>query len=80
MSDDERGKGGFVVIGQGRWGFGENLIRAKKYFTVNGGNLKVAHSIVHFDDATEFKGVDQMGRIHYEGNEPTSVDVETTLP
>ena len=69
----------FLVIGQSYWGAGENLVRAKKYFTVNGGDIAAGgYEIIEFDDETEFKGVDEMGRFHYVGNSPKRTEVPPT--
>lgn len=61
----------YLVIGQQCWGAAETLDEAKANFRKQGGRLNQHHGVYEFDDETTFKGIDQMGRMHYVGNSPT---------
>jgi hypothetical protein len=56
------------VIGACYWGRGATLAEAKKNFGNQGGQLGTGYNV--FDAETEFRGVDDMGRVHWAGNEP----------
>lgn len=70
MSEDTRVK--VVVMGPYYWGAGKDLATAKRNFRAEGGRLTRGYVILTFDDETEFKGVDGMGRVSWIGNEPAS--------
>ena len=59
----------------GRYGTGEDVQKAKARFRREGGELRRGYTIVRFYEGTEYKGVDQMGYVHYTGPEPESEEV-----
>lgn len=63
--------GQVLVTGNRRWGAGDTLAEARKNWQRQGGRISDGYTIVTFDDATEFHGVDQMGGYSYVGNAPT---------
>lgn len=67
--------GTVVVIGQWRWGKGESLGEAKRNFQKQGAKLSAGYTVLTFDQETSFEGVDQMGRVHWRGNEPKVEEV-----
>jgi hypothetical protein len=60
----------YVLIGQNHWGKGSDLAEAKANFRRQGAVLSRGYALLTFDDETEFKGVDEVGRYHYVGNAP----------
>lgn len=65
-----------VVIGNHYWGKGETLAEAKKQFRREGGRLSLGYTILDFGTDLTFKGVDQMGRVYWEGEgRPTDTEV-----
>lgn len=65
-----------VVIGGGRWGKGTTLAEAKRNFTRYGGALSGGYAVLTFGARSEFDGVDDMGRVHWRGEEPAERLVE----
>jgi hypothetical protein len=56
-----------VVIGQGHWGSGPDLDRAKTEFRKQGGWLTRGYAVMVFDrEHHRFVGVDGMGAIHWD--------------
>lgn len=68
-------KGQTLIMGQWRFGVGNDLKTAKANFRRFGGILSNGYTILTFDENTSFEGVDQMGRYHYIGNAPTIQEV-----
>lgn len=66
----------FVIGGNGRWGKGTTLVAAKAAFRAYGGRLSDGYTILTFDADTEFRGVDDLGRTHWNGNHPHVRDVQ----
>lgn len=68
----------FLVIGNCRWGHGDDLATAKKNFKAQGGQLSLGYTIVEFAADQEFTGVDPMGYVHWKGNraDPVSTEVK----
>ena len=64
-----------VVIGQMRWGAGPSIDVAKANFRDRGGKLSNGYTVATFDATTEFKGVDEAGRVLYIGNAPEQKEV-----
>lgn len=64
-----------LLIGQNRWGVGQSKEEAKKNFQGQGGKLSRGYTLVEFDEATRFNGVDTMGYVSWSGNEPTVTEV-----
>lgn len=60
----------YVLIGQNYWGRGSSLTQAKSNFRQQGGLLSNGYTLLIFDAETEFAGVDEVGRYHYDGNPP----------
>lgn len=60
-----------LLMGNGVWAIGDTLAEARKNFTSYGGRLSQGYGIIRYDDTTEFRGVDELGRYHWKGNEPT---------
>lgn len=60
----------YVLIGQNHWGKGTSLVEAKSNFRKQGAALSRGYTLLTFDDDTEFKGVDEVGRYHYVGIQP----------
>lgn len=69
-------KGLTVVIGYQYWGAAKDLVTAKRRFRQQGGLLTRGYMIITLNDTTEFHGVDQMGRVHWRGDEPTTRTVK----
>ncbi len=66
-----------LVIGQNRWGHADNLATAKRRFSQHGGKLSRSYTVVVFPAELAFKGVDEVGRVHWEGDgEPVITEVE----
>ena len=65
-----------LIIGNHYWGKGETLEKAKAQFRREGGRLSLGYIILDFGDDLEFKGVDQMGRVYWNGEgRPTETEV-----
>jgi hypothetical protein len=69
-SETQHETGLIIVIGNFYWGAGRDLATAKRNFRKEGGRLGRGYMIITFNDVTEFHGVDQMGRVHWVGDEP----------
>lgn len=66
----------YLVIGGGAFGHAEDLATAKKNFTRFGGALSRGYTIAEFGENLTFKGVDGLGRCHWDGTgEPTITEV-----
>lgn len=57
--------GAFVVVGANYWGRGCTVAEAKANFRKQGGRLGNGYNVFKFDAETEFRGVDDFGRVHY---------------
>ena len=65
-----------LVIGQHVWGYGDDLGTAKANFRKYGGRLTYGYTIFEFQHGLEFKGVDQLGYVHWTGKgEPRQTEV-----
>lgn len=63
-------------MGYGKWGKGSTRAEARKNAKYFGGDpTRRGMTVLTFDDETEFLGVDQMGSVHWKGNEPTVEEV-----
>lgn len=80
MTPTEERKGFTVIIGQNRWGSGVDLKAAKAQFTRQGAKLTKGYTVCAFDKDSSFEGVDQMGRVHWIGNEPTVTEIVSRIP
>lgn len=65
-----------VIIGQNYWGKGSTLAEAKKAWQRWGRKLSDGYTVLTFGDGSRFVGVDQMGRVFWEGEEPTEREVK----
>ena len=70
-------KGGVFIMGQNRWGYGDDLADAKARFRKEGGKLSGFWLAFKVDDDTEFHGVDGYGRVLYVGTCPSPLPVGT---
>jgi hypothetical protein len=69
-------KGSVLIIGQNRYGYGVDTAEAKKNFRAQGGVLSNGYAMVTFPSELTYKGVDELGRVHWEGKgEPDVVEV-----
>lgn len=75
-------KGQTLVMGgdgmYGKWGYGEDLVKAKAEFRKAGGRLGLGYTIFQFDAETEFFGVTNMGGYYFKGNPPKETAVPPT--
>jgi hypothetical protein len=65
----------FVVMSPHYWGKGETLAEAKRNLRKQGGSSKGHHLILEFGEDSEFAGVDELGRYHWDGKPPTVEEV-----
>lgn len=65
-----------VVIGGGVWGKGSTLDEAKRNFSRYGGSLSAGYVILTFGSRSEFAGVDEIGRVHWSGDDPAERHVK----
>jgi hypothetical protein len=65
-----------LVIGQNRWGHGESLSEAKKFFQEQGGKLSLGYVIAEFGEGSEFGGVNFVGDVYWKGHEPVVREVK----
>jgi hypothetical protein len=63
-----------VVIGRNYWGKGDTVPAAKVEFRKQGGLLKHGYTVLKFGEFSEFKGVDDTGRVYWEGSPPEQED------
>lgn len=56
-----------LVIGHHYWGHAAKLAEAKRNFTGQGGRLSSGYTIVDFGPGLTFRGVDQLGRVFWDG-------------
>jgi len=72
MSQEQQAQPGetYVVIGHNYWGRGATLDEAKQNFTKQGGRLSKGYRVFIFGVDSEFRGVDEMGYVHWTGGEP----------
>lgn len=68
-------KGTVVVIGPNYWGSGDTVAAAKRRFTAEGGRLARGYVVLTFSPDSEFKGVDGMGYVHWDGPAPAEEHV-----
>lgn len=61
-----------VVIGQHYWGKGQDVDEAKRNFKREGGSLVNGYTILEFSNGLIFRGVDQMGRVHWDDQHSNS--------
>lgn len=64
-----------VVMSPNYWGKGETVQEAKQNLRRNGGSTAGHHAIITFGEDSEFLGVDEFGRYHWNGSEPTVEEV-----
>lgn len=66
-----------VVIGNHYWGVGKTLEKAKAQFRREGGRLSLGYTVLDFGTDLEFTGVDQLGRVYWEGDgRPVETEVK----
>lgn len=70
MTSSETMTGTIVAVSPNYWGAGRDLAEAKRNLRKQGGSTAGEHLILTFDDDTEFLGIDELGRYHYNGNPP----------
>lgn len=59
-----------LVIGQMCWGSGTSFEEAKANFKKSGGDLRKPHSLYTFGASSTCVGVDGMGAVCYNGDDP----------
>ena len=59
-----------LVIGQMCWGTGASFEEAKANFKKHGADLRKPHNLYTFGASSTCAGVDDMGAVHYHGDEP----------
>lgn len=67
-----------LIIGQHAWGYSADSVAvAKRNWQNNGGRLSLGYTRVTFMDGQTFAGVDQLGRVHWDGDgEPVVTEVQ----
>jgi hypothetical protein len=60
----------WLVIGPGVYGSGLTLTEAKANYQRHGGRLQDRPQVYHFGTRSIYAGVDEVGRIHWYGDEP----------
>ena len=75
-ASEQHEKGLTVVMGYPYWGAGKDLATAKRNYRKQGGRLHRGYVIITFNQTTEFHGVDQMGRVHWVGDEPETKTIK----
>jgi hypothetical protein len=61
----------YVIMGPHIWGAGPTLEDAKSEYCAGDGNLSGGYVILTFDDETQFRGINMLGDVRWDGNEPT---------
>lgn len=64
------GKITHLIIGQMCWGSGTSFEEAKANFKKGGGNLRKPHGLYTFGASSTCVGVDDMGGVHWDGDDP----------
>ena len=59
----------------GAWGQGLSIDEAKRKCKSFGGDLDGGYTILTFGQGSQFMGFDGMGRVHWQGVEPETVEV-----
>jgi hypothetical protein len=82
MTENTKPTNLFVVVGgtgtYGAWGSGDTKALALAEFRRQRGSVRLGYTLIEFTEDTKFEGMDQMGRVHWNGPEPTMTVIEGT--